>query len=511
MEPTTVALHKLDDHQLVMAQTLITRYEGEDFNFAQILPADTGCGKTHIAAHVLHHFKDGFKAFVLCPKNLVSMWDEILKSLNVPILSIMSYNKLSGKTNTGVKHPFLILKNGVYQATAEWKKQKGVFCVCDESQSVKNKKSKRHAALFALLQANTKVKVLHLTASMQDKRDHWVTLYRNMGLIRHTRMLKRKDGVNKYKHYGLGDVLNQVPNKLLEKVLRKYDIMTKWIPEILMYLWIEYFRERLVIPVTDIRYRDPVTQRPYNKSLLNHFVTLDKAGQSLVKEAIQNLRINNVIDDDDKVNVQAAMNNFAQVQLMLMKVCRAKINTIVNMTQKRLDKTNEKIIIVCPYIESQKLLQQKLIKYQPLLLNGKVKHREEVINKFNAHTTEYRCLILSNEMGEGISLHDTHGQFPRRMYIIPTYNFLKTFQCAGRPYRRGILSDCAIHIIYSNDGLLENVLVNALSKTEIANSILIPGSGRVYPGNYDYLIEKCPQEAALKMRLEEEREKVKSI
>jgi hypothetical protein len=43
-------------------------------------------------------------------------------------------------------------------------------------------------------------------------------------------------------------------------------------------------------------------------------------------------------------------------------------------------------------------------------------------------------------------------------------------------------------------------------KSEVASLVLLPGSGRIFPGAYDYIIENDgPQHQALRERLERER------
>jgi hypothetical protein len=192
---------------------------------------------------------------------------------------------------------------------------------------------------------------------------------------------------------------------------------------------------------------------------------------------------------------------------LLKKLCHAKINTLVRLTIDKLQEPNRKVIICCPFISDQELLIDKLQNYNPLLLNGNIKNRDTIINQFNEPNNDHRCLVMTQNVGgEGISLHDTHSGFPRTMYIVPTHDFLKMVQCAGRIYRRGLKSHTEVFFVYSNDGLIENVLVNTLAKTEIAASILVPGSNREFPGSYEFMIEDDgPQYDVLRQRLNQEK------
>lgn len=485
---------QLDPDQEEVYKILLKRYKKYD---NLLLPGSTGFGKSRIGANIARHMhkKEERIILVLCPNILKSMWQKMLEDL--PILMICTYDKIA-RGNSG-----LLTKEKIFKETKYWTKQK-VFIICDESQAIKNPKSTRHISFFYLIKNHPNCKVLHLTASPIDKRDNWVSLYRNLGLIKSPTLMVKKN----YEDHALGDVFEiakQHDKKIMTDMTKKLTIKRANIPEMLKYLWLNLFRDLLVIPVKDPIYKHPITGHVFNKTLCNFFATLDKRGVRLVKEAMVDLGKADIIKDG-KVNVDKIKRNFGVVILSLMKLCHAKISTIVRLSIEKLKENGRKIVICCPFIDDQLILYKKLEKYHPLLLNGSVKNRDEVIEKFNG-PNHYRCLIMTPDLGaEGISLHDIHGDYPRTLFIIPTYNFLKMFQCSGRSYRRGMMSDTEVFMIYSNDGMVESIIVNLLAKTEIADAILIPGSGRVFPGAWDYIIEdECDKHKSLREKLEEQK------
>ena len=499
---------KLDDDQQIIVDELIQRYESKNFNTSQLLPAATGLGKSFCTIHVLKHFPT-LQPFIICTKNTITMWENLCKQHNITPLAIMTYNKLSGGKNGQCDHQYLIRKDKEFRVTKKWKELKGVFIVCDESQALKNKTSLRHWALYTLLENNKRDKMLCLTASPIDKKTHWVSLYRQLGLVHHKVMVKREGVHTHYDDYGLGDVFHATPDKWLKRVHNRFDIKAKNVNDILMYLWNKFFRQKLVIPVVDPVYHHPITGVKLNKTIKNYFATMDCQDKNMLQHAIQELKQVGVIQKDDDVDIDLVNGNFCKVQLALMRLCRAKLNTVVRLSLNKLQKTTNKVIIACPFVEDQHILVKMLGDYHPLLLNGKTKDRDTLVELFNQPNDHHRVLIMSNELGEGISLHDLDGGYPRTMYIIPSYHFLKMFQCSGRTYRRGMMSDTEVVIIYANDGVVESILINALAKTDIASMVLWPGSGRVYPGDYPYEIEECQNKEELKTKLECERQKVK--
>jgi hypothetical protein len=469
---------ELDLDQKIMLKNLQKNYNDKDFNYCQLLPGQMGIGKTRIALHLIKSFykKLNIKPFIICPKTLIPMWEKSLKELSIEAILITTYNMLAGTKQSGCNHPYLKRSDTGYRVTKQWKKYDGVFIVCDESQAIKNKKSARHWASFTLISNNKQGKLLHLTASPIDKKDNWICLYRNLGIVDKKLMLLYHKKEYSYKHYGLGQVLDIVKThnkKLYDSTMNDYDIKSKNLASLLSHLWSTFFIHKYVIKVVDPIYKD-IDGNVYENKICNYFATLDKKGLKMLDDEVAKLKIK-----DGDISESYIRRNVGQIQLFLMKLCNAKINTIVRLTKDKLTEKHRKVIICCPYIEAQDVLYTKLHKYNPLILNGKSKNRQTIIDSFNEANDDHRCLIMTAEVGgEGVNLHDTHGKYPRTMYIVPTYSFLKMYQSSGRTYRRGMKSNVEVYILYSNDGLIENIIVNTLAKSEVASAILLPGSGK---------------------------------
>ena len=118
-----------------------------------------------------------------------------------------------------------------------------------------------------------------------------------------------------------------------------------------------------------------------------------------------------------------------------------KMNVVIQEASKVLAETeNEKVIIGINYhnLHGNKLVEAfRKIGVEPLYLSGKMPqgmsrrdfcfHRHAVIAKFNQHNNKHRLIIVSIPAGKaGIDLHDTSpgGQFRRRMWLIPSYDFM---------------------------------------------------------------------------------------
>jgi hypothetical protein len=519
--------YRLDPDQKAVYDIMVRRFNDPSGEYPiLLLPADTGYGKSRICARAAKHFYDnkGMKSFVVCPKTLIPMWTTILRDMNVEVVFIGTYDTLAGKKATGCKHPYLTRgtnPTGPFEAAQAWHDLitgPGVFVIADESQAVKNKTSARHWAFFALIvhamtTQGAKFRCILPTASPIDKEENWACLFRNLGLITQRDLYHQNPGTQtlEYEQYGLGSLLQlgrRYNPRIVAEALLRFPIKAANMPKLLPMLWRHIFRERCVLPVTDPVYQDPNTGRVFQRLRANFFVTLDAAGRELAIEAIADLQNAHIVRRNGEVDILAAKRNFGIIQNALVKLCSAKITTVSRLSLIKL-REGKKIIICCPFLEDQQKLKAALSLYGPLILNGELSGgaREHVVAKFNEPSQLNMVLIMTPEVGgEGISLHDLHGGFPRCMFILPTFNYLKCLQSAGRAYRRGIMSDTEVYIIYSNNAGIESILLNSLVKSEVAGLVLLPGSGRIFPGAYDYIIENDGvQHQGLRERLERER------
>ena len=165
-------------------------------------------------------------------------------------------------------------------------------------------------------------------------------------------------------------------------------------------------------------------------------------------------------------------------------------------------------------MNDQEILMHDLALYNPLRLHGGVTDQAtSIIAKINDPTDTHMVLIATMEVGgQGVSLQDLHGNFPRCIFVIPTYTFLPMFQAGNRAYRRGLRSDTESYIVYSNNTAIESLLINGMIKTEISMQVLMPGSGRIFPGAYEFVIENDgPEFKDLRDRLNAERARARAM
>lgn len=538
--------YPLDPDQRVVYQIIIDRLADPDcVDPLQLLTADTGYGKSRIIAWVARYLyrEHGLVAFINCPKTLISMWTNLMASAKVPVEAIMTFDKLAGRDKTGCKHPYLVRTNGSYSVTKTWidlvdgtkaREQAtragveydgrgGIFLIADESQLIKNKTSARHWSFFELVKSAVikpdewVVRGVHLSASPIDKRENWECLFRNMGLIQGKELYKVNPGRSPitYQNCALGWLFDHTTalgeGKIVGRLRQRYvQMRTKDVPDVFTYLWKMVYQYRASVPVKDPIYAHPVTGRIFERVRANYFITLNEKGVALAEQAMTQLRRGNIIRQNGQINLEEARSNFGLIQKALVNLCSAKIEDLARIALLKLEE-GKKIIICCPFKDDQKRLMLLLEVYRPVLLNGDTVDRDKVTGLFNSDSTECMVIIMTPKVGGvGVSLDDKIGTFRRVLFYIPTYEFLDIFQAFGRLYRRGMMSDTEAYIVYCNNtASIEAILLNSLAKSKVAESVIVPGSGRVFPGGYDFLIEdedpQNPVHANLRQRLNQEK------
>jgi len=177
-----------------------------------------------------------------------------------------------------------------------------------------------------------------------------------------------------------------------------------------------------------------------------------------------------------------------KISKFMMDLERIKLEILIRLTREQLKKKG-KVVVYVNYYNSIKKLKKEFKNYNPLILNGKTKglERKEIMDKFQEHNNDHRLLIGNTKVGGiGINLHDTHGDFPRTMFIIPTYSILDMHQATGRIYRQGTKSNAKIYFIYST--FHEKSIINAIAKkTKVLKNIT--SEELLYPDDYQYFLE----------------------
>ena len=154
-----------------------------------------------------------------------------------------------------------------------------------------------------------------------------------------------------------------------------------------------------------------------------------------------------------------------------------KIDIMKNCIKDTLKINNSKIIMMCVSLNSIDTLEsycRDILKVNNIVIHGSVpkQERSKRINLFQENSDNCRVLIGQiDTLAEGIDLDDKYGSFPRYLFIIPDFRFLRLQQAMRRIIRIDTKSSATVNIIYTE--LKENTIMNKiLKKSNILKEVL---------------------------------------
>lgn len=406
--------------------------------------SSTGTGKTVICGKLSNDLQ--LPLFVISPKSVIVTWKELSKEFDFPLKQIITYQKLRGKKNM-VNHPYLEYFFRGFITTSEFDEiaQQGILLVFDEVHNLKNVGTRQQKAAIALvhyvMEHTTKSVVALLSASPFDKVVHSISVMKMLGnnLGSRSQILKFCRNINRKKtdKYASLSPFSDFCWKLYKKVVAPEIVSTMSLPE---------------LPPRDFK---------------NGYYQFNDSDLSLLEEGEERLK-RAVKWVDEEAEAQLTDETIRKVTVALYLIERSKLNTLIRLASQTLHQPNSKVIVYCWFRNSIEQLKQKLteklnIRVESLHGKTKLQEREDVINTFQQPDNTLRCIITSPPVGGiGISLHDTHGNFPRYIYAIPSYHFISLLQACGRTYRTNVKSTATIRFVYSADFVQETMIFNAM-------------------------------------------------
>lgn len=532
------------DHQIDHVKKIHKALQKE---FAYFDTSQTGLGKTVAALYSAWLFKQktNAKIMLVAPSELSlhgsnSGWYYWAEKFGFDLDHTITYSKLTGRNNK-VKHPYLIPNQDKkkWEASPEFKEicKEGVFIIFDEYHKCKNN-STTHYAGAALVRAAKKYKkvcrVALLSHTPGNKESNYPQILRMAGIITHPILYKHIPFTSLYnwEDHGFGELFldcrrrkrNDVARCIIERAMDK--VSAAKANRICSKLFTDFIKDSITFAM-------PIPETPHKIDMLNAFLETDDRNTETINRGIAMLQQGvawngNNVGDQKEWSLGVIIKGLKTIEL-------GKLNGVVNYIHAESKKCpNKKFVISCGANNTSVhyLLQSLLSKdycpdavqqeihnmakvhpgfrmigkdcrniiidklkgsYPAHIMNGKVKpnKRVEIMNKFQKNSNDSWCLIMSPGVGaESISIHDTWGDYPREMLIIPDYHFGRIIQSVGRINRVGIKSDVKVMIVYSKHGEMETkILHSMIRKTRTAKKLLADGQKVLFPGEYPFWIQ----------------------
>ena len=423
-----------------------------------------GSGKTYTA--VATCLRLGLSLTVVCPKSVVPTWKQVSKVFGIPAF-IINYTKLQ------MNNPLLVKGDKWKYIPTEFAKERirqGTLLVFDEAQNMKNKSNRFDAGVMLAKEIykveNKRSRVMLLSATAVDKMEQLENVCRLLGIIK-SDTLARYDIQRGYILTGLSEFLDACPIKESEKkyYLKSINKTNKF--QRLFDLFLIHIKPKCFFSM-------PNPEIEGTLDVKNGYYYISKEATVKMGELMGNLNtILYQIEKFQEGQIKWDPNNNPWTHL---KNCYKKMEHIkakdMCIEAKKLLVPNKKNKVVLVYFYTQSITDsaETLKDYNPLILNGKTKDREETIRLFN-EDPKHRVLVCNLKVGsEGISLHDTIGDSPRFMLISPNWFVMHMHQVSYRIYRTGTIGTATVRYFYYREYVDETKILHRIAEKSIVMS-----------------------------------------
>jgi hypothetical protein len=452
-----------------------------------------GTGKTIIAIHTMIDLEFDFLV-VIAPPTLHADWIKTTKKYGVSIKYLLSYRKLAGTKKNGCGNELLDRSGDSYTPTITLLDllENKVLVVFDEIQFMKNGSTANmksgHALVSSIVNMRSNSRVMLLSGLPIDKEQHSASLLKLLGLTTKTDLYDYDNSKRIYTPTGLKDIekycseIDKIEtDKIISRIPLNKDTTGKICYTLLERVIVKRLFHQMIPPIKKII-----------PDVKNGFYKMDEESIKKIKEGLCLLREVCPMYGKGCITMRkdSAMGKLVDGFVLLES---GKINTLVKLTRECLNENkNAKVIIFIWYTDTighHLTLREKLIEYDPVIITGRTKmpDRDKYISRFQEPNCESRLLICSAKVGgTGLSFDDRDGNYPRTVFVIPSYNFIECYQCSGRVFRLPTTkSTPTVRYVYSSDGGDEvTILSNLANKSETAKGVLKDKNMKL-PGEYE--------------------------
>lgn len=417
--------------------------------------SDTGTGKTYTACAVAREL--GYKIVVVCPKAVIKSWHKVLYKhfkIGDQVIDIVNYEKLrNGRKDSKVAS--YILSRKTKREVFTWKIPKKSIIIFDESQKLKNWKTKNAKTCVSALKEGFLILFCSATNATNplEMRAVGLALKLFKGSAAHYYEWAKEHGVYQG-NWGLE--FNNDP-----EVLKK-----------LNKLIFEYRGVRLR--------RDNIPNFP-DCEIIPEVYNMDEEDTK---------HINQIYDDMDKElkRLEKIKKGDGESQLTIQLRARQEIELIkVPLFVDMIEEATEQgfsVAVFVNFTETLTALSKRL--NTNCIFDGKTpdKIRDKNVELFQSDD-ERVILVNIQSGGAGLSLHDLNGNFPRMSIISPTYSPVHMRQALGRVWRDDAKTKCVQRIVCVANTVEENVCRSVQQKLD--NLDLLNDGDMQYGKNYEII------------------------
>ncbi len=399
--------------------------------------SDVGVGKTYVGCAVAREL--GSKILVVCPKAVMESWRRVITNhfgMKDELVGIVNYEQIRiGKTES----PFAsyVENRKTHKKKFVWKIPKNTLIIWDESQKLKNWKTKNSKTCIEALKQGYKMLFCSATNATNPLE------LRTVGTC-----LKLFAGANQYYQWcyqhgvakGRFGLEFTTDMKLRQKVLKK--------------LHTDIFVNR----GTRLT-RDTIPNFPESEVIADCYNMDD----------VDVKKINTIHSDMKKELAKLAKLSKADKTSELTAILRArqqieliKVPLFIDMIEEGLE-GGMSVVVFVNFTETLQALAQRL--NTNCIFDGKTKDAERQKNVDDFQAGKERVILVNIASGgAGLSLHDIHGLNPRLALMSPSYSAVLMRQSTGRVWRENGKSKSVQKIVFVANTVEEQVCENVKEK-----------------------------------------------
>lgn len=464
--------------------------------YSMLTPSPTGSGKTVVGLAVCA--KLGLNPMIVAPPGTKATWDRECHKYGFYDYIFIGYQSLSGKSNN-LNHDYLTRNNKEYKVTEYLKKiiNHGIMLILDETQLAKNGDTginkSCHTIVNQIVRSGSKSRILLMSATPYDKVAFSQSILKLLGVITARKMFDFDLSTQEHilEGYGFRQLTNlcqhfdrQTTNKILQEMPK---ISKDAIAVASEQLFIDVIKPRYVAKIIPVY--------PTKVDAANGYYNVNNFPK--VIEILNSIK--RILGYDEASGTISNKIDYGLLAKAMHLLEEAKLEIIYRLAISTLQQhPTSKVIIYLWHHNTTDIMMEWLKNYNPLKLNGTVhkNNKPAIIESFQEPNLNHRVMIAHPiSGGNGIDLDDQDGNFPRFMFIIPTYNLIDSTQAMGRVKRMSSKSDSVVRFVYVNplignnkedkvyreDKMLNALVQKALTVRRVVDDdspILMPGELR---------------------------------
>jgi superfamily II DNA or RNA helicase len=400
--------------------------------------SDLGVGKTYTACGVARELD--MDILVVCPKAVMESWRRVIKNhfnMNGRLVGIINYESLRlGKTSSNIAS--YVKKRDTRRNEFVWKIPKSTLIVWDESQKLKNAKTKNSETCLSALKQG--YKMLFCSATNATNPLELKTVGMALGLFDNNKQYYNwlyAHGVTKGR-FGLEFNGNkEVLNKLHKDIFVNRGTRLS---------------------------RDTIPNFPETQLTAECFSMEETASNKINQIYAEMAKELAILNKKIKKEGKDSGNRLTAIIRARQKVELLKIPIFIELIEEALE-AGMSIVAFLNFDDSIKALCERFNTNCVIKGSNTDIDRQKNIDDFQSD--KQRLIIVNIQSGgAGLSLHDINGKYPRLALISPSYSAVLMRQATGRVWRDSGKSKSVQKIVFVGNTVEEQVCENVKLKLE---------------------------------------------